>query len=131
MKSVLVMDMPECCYMVQHGLGKCTSSKFECFLEPLKRLQNPERDKEDWCPLKEINPNMIKALRCFASQDGYGGCYTTEYNKNRGDKPEMTCKGILDTIECPYHQEEYDTTCSEGMCRDWLNELADMLEGKC
>lgn len=132
-KAILVMDMPECCYMVQHGLGKCTSSKFECFLEPLKRLRNPERDKEDWCPLREIDPNMIKALRCVASQDAFNDCYRTRYNRNRKEgEPLMTCKPLPDdlSIPCPYQQGKYNTNCEEGECMDWLNEIADMLEGK-
>lgn len=85
------------------------------------------------CPLREINPNMLKALRCVTSQDAMKDCYRTRYNRDRKEgKPLMTCKPLPDdlSIPCPYQQDEYKTNCENGECMDWLNEIADMLEGK-
>lgn len=95
------------------------------------REVNGECQKPSWCPLKSINPNLIKALHCIASQDSFNRCHMERYNLNRGDKPRMSCKPLPDDsiISCPYHQEEYGVGFRDGDCMEWLSELADMLEG--
>lgn len=130
-KAILVMDMPENC-------GDCN---YCCDLDPWSGVfcvvngQTTDIDCKtpDWCPLQGINPNMLKALRCVASQDAMKDCYRTRYNRDRKeDEPLMTCKTLPDdlSIPCPYQQDEYKTNCEDGECMGWLNEIADMLEGK-
>lgn len=130
MKAILVMDMPECC-------NKCPIEETDTIYCQIFDTNadysghNPEKERPDWCPLREINHNMIKALRCVASRDAFGECYTRRYNlKRKKNEPMMTCKGLPDTIPCLYQQNDYSTNCEDGECMDWMNEIADMLEGK-
>lgn len=119
-KAIIVTDMPDCC-------GECKmSGTGVCRKWNMKDANTFPKD----CPLKLINPNLIKALRFLASQDSYGNCYVNTYNRNRGDKPEMSCKGLLGRIPCPYSQDEYNTDFGSDECGKWLIELADLLEGK-
>lgn len=82
--------------------------------------------------------NMIKALKCIASQDAEGDCYSDHYNahlicdqldKNiRLDEKIMSCGGLIEnTINCPYHQYEYGTCFEDGELF-WLKEVAEMIE---
>ena len=126
-KEILVVEITtRCkeCQLFDVDIEKCFAS------DRVVSEQEIYEHKSSWCPLKPINPNLIKALRCLASQDSYGNCYVNTYNLNRGDKPEMSCKGILSTIPCPYSQNEYNTDMGSDECGKWLGELADMLEGK-
>lgn len=132
MKAILVMDMSADCCACQFNKHThvCRLTKKSCM------AYNHEmglRGRPDWCPLKEINSNMIKALRCVASQDAFKDCHRTRYNRDRKEgEPLMTCKPLPDdlSIPCPYQQDEYKTNCEDGECMGWLNEIADMLEGK-
>lgn len=54
MKGIIVVDIPECCDMCKMGFNNECSDEFECFMEPTKRLKNPESEKPDWCPIKPI-----------------------------------------------------------------------------
>lgn len=130
-KAILVMDIPENC-------NECMLQEYDtifcCCIDDKSEGKHvsfdSENKKHNLCPLQEINPNLIKALRCLASQDSYNNCYVNKYNRERGGKPKMTCKGILNTIPCPYSQEEYNTDFGSDECMKWLGELADILEGK-
>ena len=42
---------------------------------------------------KMIDADMVKALRCLASQDGEGNCYEDIYNFMNPDKQRMRCGG--------------------------------------
>lgn len=81
--------------------------------------------------------NMIKALKCIASQDAEGDCYADRYNahlicdqhdkKIRLDEKAMTCGGRTgNTINCPYHQNEYGVCFEDGELY-WLKEVAEMI----
>lgn len=80
--------------------------------------------------------DLIKALRCLASQDCYGNCYmdkynryTEDYNHNQKQEPRMSCSGSYDgTIRCPYYQHTYGVCFEDGDCMEWLNATADLLE---
>ncbi len=65
--------------------------------------------------------DMIKALKCIASQDGEGDCYADRENFNHmegdnykrlvcrdGDKLKEYISG-RDAVGCPYHQKTYET----------------------
>lgn len=131
-KAILVMDMPECCsqcrledYESINGSEYCSATN--------RKYKNGTHERPDWCPLRPINPNMIKALRCISSQDAFKDCHRTRYNRDRKEnEPLMTCKPLPDdlSIPCPYQQDEYKTNCEDGECMNWLNEIVDMLEGK-
>lgn len=54
MKGIIVVDIPECCDMCKMGFNNECYDEFECFMEPTKRLKNPESEKPDWCPIKPI-----------------------------------------------------------------------------
>lgn len=132
-KAILIMDMPENCKGCDLKEDTDISGVFCC---PTDEKIGDGWDitdfliKLDCCPLKPIKPNLIKALRCLASKDQYNYCYKTQYNRDRGDNPEMSCHGTIKSIPCPYHQDEYDTDFGSDGCQKLLNELADMLEGK-
>lgn len=86
-----------------------------------------------------IDENMIKALRCIASQTTDGDCYADIYNfKNMDDdsKLRMVCgegENLRDfigggpAVGCPYYQKEYGTCFEDGELY-WLKDLADMIE---
>lgn len=122
-KAILVMDIPKRCRECDlcNEFGIC--GKRNTF------IKNRFEERSGECPLNFINPNLIKAIRCLASHDEYNNCYVNIYNRERGDNPEMSCKGILNTIPCPYSQEDYNTDFGSDECRKWLGELADMLDG--
>lgn len=75
-----------------------------------------------------IDTDMIKALRCLASQDAEGNCYEDIYNL-RNHKQEMHCGGNLyGSIPCPYYQNKYEVCFEDGECGEWLDTVADKLE---
>lgn len=86
-----------------------------------------------------IDKNMIKALKCLASQSTEGDCYADFYNFKRLDddsKPRMLCaegENLRDFISggpaigCPYYQKAYGTCFEDGELY-WLKELAEQLE---
>lgn len=53
-KSILVIDEADCCNMCKLGFDNECSDEFECFMEPSKHIENPEGEKPDWCPLREL-----------------------------------------------------------------------------
>ena len=74
------------------------------------------------------DPDLIKALRCLASQDDEGNCYETYYNFLNLDKQRMSCDGGYGDIPCPYNQDKYGVCFESGECGDWLKIVADELE---
>ena len=80
-----------------------------------------------------MDNDLIKALRCLASQDSAGDCNMDRHNFLRGDDTaRMYCDEKYyewdDEIQCPYHQDKYETCFEDGECGEWLNEVADILE---
>lgn len=82
-----------------------------------------------------INRNLIKALRCLASQDENGDCYRDHYNIIHGNEPEIYCGSEPPDgrVQCPYYQNEYNVCFEDGECGEWLNRAADIFElpGEC
>lgn len=70
---------------------------------------------------------LVKALRCLASNDGFGDCYMEHYNA-KSDGERMSCGKRPGTLQCPYHQNTYETCFEDGQCGEWLNEIADIME---
>lgn len=83
--------------------------------------------------------DMIKALKCVASQDAEGDCYADHENFNHmeddnykriicgtGDKFENYIRG-RNAVGCPYHQKPYGT-CYEYGELYWLKDVAELLE---
>lgn len=79
-----------------------------------------------------MDNDLIKALHCLTSQDNAGDCHMDIYNLLRKDnEPKMYCNNKVwgdETIQCPYHQDEYETCFEDGECGEWLNKIADILE---
>lgn len=79
-----------------------------------------------------MDNDLIKALRCIASQDDAGDCKMDWHNLLRkDDEPKMYCNNKVwgdETMQCPYHQDKYETCFEDGECGEWLNEVADILE---
>lgn len=79
-----------------------------------------------------MDNDLIKALRCIASQDDDGNCKMDWYNLLRkDDEPKMYCSNKVwgdETIQCPYHQDKYETCFEDGECGEWMNKAADILE---
>lgn len=79
-----------------------------------------------------MDNDLIKALRCIASQGEDGNCKMDWHNLLRkDDEPKMYCSNKVwgdETMQCPYHQDKYETCFEDGDCREWLNEVADILE---
>ena len=83
--------------------------------------------------------DMIKALKCVASQDAEGDCYADHENFNHmeddnykriicgtGDKFENYISG-RNAVGCPYHQKPYGTCYEDGELY-WLKDVAELLE---
>ena len=83
--------------------------------------------------------DMIKALKCVASQDAEGDCYADHENFNHmeddnykhiicgtGDKFENYIRG-RNAVGCPYHQKPYGTCYEDGELY-WLKDVAELLE---
>lgn len=77
-KSILIIDTPECCDMCKLGFNDEYCDEFECFLEPTRRLANPEGEKPDWCPLNEV-PHEVDENETYTDAEyyraqGYNAC---------------------------------------------------------
>lgn len=76
----------------------------------------------------EIKLNdLIKALRCIASNTAEGDCYEEQYNFGRKGQ-RISCHGSPGTMKCPYNQDTYGVCFEDGDCSEWLSEAAELLE---
>lgn len=83
--------------------------------------------------------DMIKALKCVASQDTAGDCYADHENFMHMDDDEHkrivcgTGENLRDFISgreavgCPYHQDTYGCCFEDGELY-WLKDVAELLE---
>lgn len=83
--------------------------------------------------------DMIKALKCVASQDAVGDCYADHENfmhMNDGEYKRIVCRAGEDlrdpisdkeTVGCPYYQNTYGC-CFENGELYWLKDAAELLE---
>lgn len=83
--------------------------------------------------------DMIKALKCVASQDTVGDCYADHENfmhMNDGEYKRIVCgtgEDLRDYISgkeaigCPYHQNTYGCCFEDGELY-WLKDVAELLE---
>lgn len=83
--------------------------------------------------------DMIKALKCVASQDGEGDCYAD--NENFKHMEDDNYKRIIcgtgenlkdfiserEAVGCPYHQKKYGCCFEDGELY-WLKDVAELLE---
>lgn len=86
-----------------------------------------------------ILDDMIKALRCVASQDAEGDCYADHENfmHIEDDKHKrILCEtgeylkdyiSGKDAVGCPYHQNTYGRCFEDGRL-SWLKDVAELLE---
>lgn len=80
----------------------------------------------------KVDADMVKALRCIASQYPTGDCHSDFYNFGREDGKRMVCyTGNLaeDEVLCPYHQDKYGVCFEDGDFCEWMGKLADVIEG--
>ena len=79
-----------------------------------------------------MDNDLIKALRCLASQDENGDCNMDRHNFLRKEnEPKIYCTTKVwgdETMQCPYHQDKYETCFEDGECGEWLDKVADILE---
>lgn len=83
--------------------------------------------------------DMIKALKCVASQDTEGDCYKDHENfKHMEDDKykRIVCRtgedlrdyiGGKEAVGCPYHQNTYGCSFEDGELY-WLKDVAELLE---
>ena len=83
--------------------------------------------------------DMVKALKCVASQDREGDCYADQENFKHmeNDKYKRIVCGTgenlkdwisgRDAVGCPYRQKMYGTCCEDGELY-WLKDVAELLE---
>ena len=71
---------------------------------------------------QEVDGDLIKVLRCLGSQDA-GRCYADKYNSENPKEKKISC---VENGGCPFYQDKYHT----GEPDNWLNKVADILEGK-
>ena len=83
--------------------------------------------------------DMIKALKCIASQDREGDCYADNENFKHMEDDKYkriicgTGENLKDFISgreavgCPYHQKTYGTCYEDGELY-WLKDVAELLE---
>lgn len=76
-----------------------------------------------------MDNDLIKALRCLASQNEDGECYMDLYNNANLDKQRIGCGSCTpETAPCPYWQSKYGVCFENGECHEWLNAIADMMD---
>ena len=82
--------------------------------------------------------DMIKALRCVASQDDVGDCYADHENfMHRNDEHKRIVCGTGEDLKdyigggeavgCPYYQQKYGCCFEDGEL-SWLKDVAELLE---
>lgn len=83
--------------------------------------------------------DMIKALKCVASQDAVGDCYADHENfmhMNDGEYKRIVCRAGEDlrdpisdkeAVGCPYYQNTYGCCFEDGELY-WLKDVAELLE---
>ncbi len=82
--------------------------------------------------------DMIKALRCVASQDAEGDCYADHENfMHRNDEHKRIVCGTGEDLKdyigggeavgCPYYQQKYGCCFEDGEL-SWLKDVAELLE---
>lgn len=82
--------------------------------------------------------NMIKALKCVASQDMEGNCYADNENYKHGFDGDnrIVCQegeNLKDPVSgkecvtCPYYQNDYGCCFDDGELF-WLKDVAELLE---
>lgn len=83
--------------------------------------------------------DMIKALKCVASQDAAGDCYADYENLRHMDDnnyKRLVCRdgenlkdhfSGRDAVDCPYYQREYGCCFDDGELF-WLEDVAKLLE---
>lgn len=82
--------------------------------------------------------DMIKALKCVASQDAVGDCYADHENfMHRNDEHKRIVCGTGEDLEdyigggeavgCPYYQQKYGCCFEDGELF-WLKDVAELLE---
>ena len=82
--------------------------------------------------------DMIKALKCVASQDAVGDCYADHENFiHMNDKHKRIICGTgedlrdyiggKEVVGCPYHQKKYGCCFEDGELY-WLKDVAELLE---
>lgn len=83
--------------------------------------------------------DMIKALKCVASQDTVGDCYADHENfMHMHDKHKRIVCGTgedlrdyiggKEAVGCPYHQNTYGCCFEDGGGLYWLKDVAELLE---
>lgn len=95
--------------------------------------------EKDGNPKNAALDNMIKALKCVASQDTEGDCYADRENSMHMDDDEHkrivcgtgeTLRDFIsgkESLRCPYHQKEYGCCFEDGELY-WLKDVAELLE---
>ncbi len=73
---------------------------------------------------QEIDEDLIKALRCLASEDSMGSCREAERDY------KVSCLGSRGSRQCRFYQDKYCTCFGTEETSKWLNKVADILEGK-
>lgn len=113
----------------------------DSFIKSLKLLADTvESQMEEVKQMERLTiDDMIKALRCVASQDTEGDCYKDHENFKhmKDDKYKRIVCGTgenlkdwisgRDAVGCPYHQKTYGTCYEDGELY-WLKDVAELLE---
>lgn len=72
---------------------------------------------------QEVDEDLIKAIRCLASVDSMGSCHEARRN-------HKSCIGNNNSEQCRFFQYKYCTCFGTEETSEWLNKVADILEGK-
>lgn len=99
--------------------------------------RNEEKEIENMEQL--MIKDMIKALKCIASQNEEGDCYADRENymhMEDDNYKRLVCANGEDLVDrfsekgvigCPYHQNKYDC-CLEDGDLFWMKDVAELLE---
>lgn len=92
-----------------------------------------QTDVQHIAAMEEQNEHsdLIKALKCLASQDADGNCYMDHYNFSILGNPnrlKMRCGEFEGSICCPYNQSKYGVCFEDAECSGFLYEAANILE---
>ena len=76
---------------------------------------------------QEVDEDLIRELRCLGSQHNDDQCYADKYNAENPKEKEINC---TESGGCPFYQSKYYFHIGAKETNEWLNKVADILEGK-
>lgn len=87
MKAIMITDMPRCCDDCALGYEDEYLFEIKCFVKQHKHLEEPDRKRPDWCPLRKLpgtkSEEFGQTIVNSARAEGWNACLE-EITEERG-----------------------------------------------